>query len=105
MNHDLSNYASIIGEFPSVAIDLLHTFGTNGSLCFGVLVQLVEGFTTIASEEFPKSIAQLPDTDLKFQVRNRQQKKSVKDQEMWNSVGDSVVHHSIKFDNLEAHSC
>jgi hypothetical protein len=74
-NRDLNNYSSIIGEFPSVAIDLLHAFATDGSLCLSVLVQLVEGFTIIASEEFPKSIARLPDADLEFQVRCRQQKK------------------------------
>ena len=31
--------------------------------------------------------------------------KNITDQKLWNSVGDSVVHHSIEFDNLAAHSC
>ena len=58
-NRDLNSYASIIGKFPSVALDLMHAFGTEGSLCLSVLVKLAEGFTIIASEEFPKSIVTL----------------------------------------------
>ena len=56
-NRDLNNYSSIIVEFPAAAIDLMHAFGTDGSPCLGILVDLVKGFTEIASEEFPKSIA------------------------------------------------
>ena len=65
-NHNLNNDASIISEFPLVAIDLLHAFGTEGSLCFNITVKLVKSFTTIVLEEFPKSISRLPDADLEF---------------------------------------
>ena len=50
-------YALIIGWVPSVTLDLLHTFVTDGYICLGVFAKLVKGFTTIASEEVPKSIA------------------------------------------------
>ena len=53
----------------------MRAFSTEGSLCLDILTKVVENYTTIASEEFPKSIAQLPDADLEFQIRNHQQKK------------------------------
>ena len=75
-NRNLNNYASVISKSPPVAIDLLHACGAYGSLCLVVLIQLVKDSITIALEEFPKSITQLPDTDLEFQVRNQQQRKA-----------------------------
>ena len=74
-NRNLNNYASIVVEFPVVAIDLLNAFDTDGSLCLAMFVDLVKDFTTSASEGFPKSTAQLPNADLGSQVQNRQQKK------------------------------
>ena len=76
-NRDLTNYAAIIGEFPPLDLDLVSAFRVGGSIGHDILIRAVENWTIIASEEFPKSIARLPDADLEFQVRNRQQKKSI----------------------------
>ena len=38
-------------------------------------------------------------------VSSKATAKIVTEQELWNSVGNSVVQHSIEFDNIEAHSC
>ena len=75
-NRDINNFAGIISQFPPVVFNLMRAFRTKGSLCLDILTKVVENYTTIASEEFPKSIARLPDADLEFQIRNRQQKKS-----------------------------
>ena len=74
-SRDLTNYAVVIGEFPPVALDLCSAFRVGGYIGRDILVRAVETWTTIASEEFPKSIARLPDANLEFQVCNRQQKK------------------------------
>ena len=67
-NCDLNNYASIIVKFPAVAIDLLNAFCTDGSLYLAMLVGYVKSLKSIALDEFPKSVARLPDADLGFQV-------------------------------------
>jgi len=88
-NRDLTNYAAIIGEFPPVALDLVSAFRVGGSIGHDILIRAVENWTIIASEEFPKSIARLPDADLEFQVRNRQQKKAFIAQ--WVNLRDSFL--------------
>ena len=74
-NRDISNFAAVIDEFPTVVFSLLASFKTEGSLCLPILSRLVEGWTELASEEFPKTIARLPDADMTFMNRNREKKR------------------------------
>ena len=67
----------------------MSAFRVGGSIGHNILIRAVKNWTIIASEEFPKSIARLPDADLEFQVRNRQQKKAFIAQ--WVNLRDSFL--------------
>ena len=73
-SRDVDNFARVIQQFPPVALGCLRCFCAQDSPHAASLANQVDAFVTIASEEFPKSIARLPDADLKFMVRLRRQK-------------------------------
>ena len=56
-NRDLTHYVAIIGEFPSVALDLVSAFRVGGSISHDILICAVKNWTIVVSEEFPKLIA------------------------------------------------
>ena len=73
-SRDVDNFARVIQQLPLVALGCLRSFCAQDSPHAASLANQVDAFMTIASEEFPKSIARLPDADLTFMVRLRQQK-------------------------------
>ena len=56
-SRDISNGAQIVREFPPVALRLLHSFCITKFSHIVILSNKVVNFTTIATEEFPKSVA------------------------------------------------
>ena len=74
-SRDVDNFGQVVRQFPPIAFRLLHSLCAEGSPHATILSKQINIFTTIASEEFPKSVARLPDADLQFQVRLRQRKK------------------------------
>ena len=75
-SRDVSNFDRVAQQFPPVALGCLRAFCIEDSPHAATLANQIDALTTIALEEFPKSAARLPDADLKFQVRLRQQKQT-----------------------------
>jgi hypothetical protein len=74
-NRDISNFTSVIDKFPTLVFDLLVLFKTKGSLCLSILICLVNDWTELDLEEFPETIASLPNADLSSVNWNHEKKR------------------------------